>query len=122
MRYTEKDLERKMNNEEIEEIISNLRDISKSIEDRYVLVTGGAGFVDSWLCDVLVEQNAKVICLHNLVSGLKFNISHLMARAIFKFVQHDVTQPIFFDEQIEVMMHLASGASPFEFITKKKKL
>ena len=104
-----------MNKEEIEEIIRNLGDISKSIEGKNILVTGGAGFLGSWICDVLVEQGAKVICLDNLVSGLKSNISHLMERDDFKFIPHDITQPFFFDEKIDAVMHLASRASPFEF-------
>ena len=104
-----------MNKKEIEEIIKNLGDISESIEDKNVLVTGGAGFLGSWICDVLVEQQAKVICLDNLASGLESNVSSMMDRDNFKFIQHDITQPIFFDEQIDVVMHLASRASPFEF-------
>ena len=100
---------------EIEEIINNLEGISRSIEGKNILVTGGAGFLGSWLCEALVEQGANVICLDNLVSGLKANISHLMERDNFKFIQHDITQPIFFDEPIDVVMHLASRASPFEF-------
>ena len=104
-----------MNEKETEEIIRNLGDISKSFGDKNVLVTGGAGFLGSWICEVLVEQQAKVICLDNLVSGLKSNLSHLMNRDNFKFIEHDITKPIFFDEQIDVVMHLASRASPFEF-------
>jgi len=104
-----------MNEKEIEEIIRNLGDVSKNFEDKSVLVTGGAGFLGSWICEVLVEQGAKVICLDNLVSGLKSNISSMMDIDNFKFIQHDVTQPIFFDEPIDVVMHLASRASPFEF-------
>ena len=100
---------------EIEEIITNLGDVSKSIEDKNVLVTGGAGFLGSWICEVLVEQGAKVICLDNLVSGLKSNISSMMDRDNFKFIRHDITQPIFFDEPLDMVMHLASRASPFEF-------
>ena len=102
-------------NKEIEEVITNLGGISKSIEDKNILVTGGAGFLGSWICEALVEQGANVICLDNLVSGLKANISHLVGKANFRFVQHDITQPIFFDEPIDVVMHLASRASPFEF-------
>jgi UDP-glucuronate decarboxylase len=105
----------KMNKKEIEEIIRNLGDISKSIEDKNVLVTGGAGFLGSWICEVLVEQGAKVICLDNLASGLESNMSSVMDKDNFKFIQHDVTQPIFFDEPIDIVMHLASRASPFEF-------
>jgi UDP-glucuronate decarboxylase len=102
-------------NKGIEEIIRNLGDISERIEDKNVLVTGGAGFLGSWICEVLAEQQAKVICLDNLVSGLESNITHLMDEENFKFVKHDITKPIFFDEPIDVVMHLASRASPFEF-------
>jgi len=109
-------------NKGIEEIIRNLGDIfgSKSVEDKNVLVTGGAGFLGSWICEVLVEQGAKVICLDNLASGLASNIRDLNLNVMhednFKFVNHDISQPIFFDEEeIDVVMHLASRASPFEF-------
>jgi len=84
-------------------------------EGKNILVTGGAGFLGSWICDVLVESKANVICLDNFSSGLKENISHLLGRKNFKFVQHDITQPIFFNEEIDIVMHLASRASPFEF-------
>jgi len=104
-----------MMNKEIEEIRRDIGAISKSIKEKNILVTGGAGFLGSWLCEVLVEQGANVICLDNLVSGLKANISPLMAKGNFKFIQHDITQPILFDEPIDVVMHLASRASPFEF-------
>jgi len=100
---------------EIEEIIRNLGDISKRIEGTNVLVTGGAGFLGSWMCEVLVEQGAEVSCLDNLASGLKSNLSSMRDKDNFKFIEHDITQPIFFDEQIDVVMHLASRASPFEF-------
>ena len=100
---------------EIEGIITNLGDVSKSFEDKNVLVTGGAGFLGSWICEVLVKQGARVICLDNLVSGLKSNISSQMDRDNFRFIQHDITQPIFFDEPLDMVMHLASRASPFEF-------
>ncbi len=100
---------------DIEEIIRNLGKISKSIGDKNVLVTGGAGFLGSWICEVLVEQGAKVTCLDNLASGLESNISSMRDKGNFKFIEHDITQPIFFDVPIDVVMHLASRASPFEF-------
>ena len=103
----------KTNKEEIKGIIRNLGDIS--FEDKKILVTGGAGFLGSWICEVLVTQGAEVICLDNLASGLKSNIDSIMERDNFKFIQHDITLPIFFDEPIDVLMHLASRASPFEF-------
>ena len=99
---------------DVKEIIKNLGDIS--FEDKTVLVTGGAGFLGSWICDVLVEQKAKVICVDNLSSGLERNISHLLNCDNFKFMKYDVSYPLKLDEKkIDVVMHLASRASPLEF-------
>jgi UDP-glucuronate decarboxylase len=106
---TEKDVVR----EGVDEISKNLGDIS--FEDQTILVTGGAGFLGSWICDVLISQNAKVICVDNLASGLKNNISHLLTQKNFKFISHDASQPICLGEKIDVVMHLASRASPLEF-------
>ena len=69
---------------DVKEIIKNLGDIS--FEDRTVVITGGAGFLGSWICDVLVKQGAKVICVDNLSSGLESNISHLLNEENFKFI------------------------------------
>ncbi len=100
--------------EGVDEIVRNLGEIS--FEDQTVLITGGAGFLGSWICDVLVRQNASVICLDNFASGLESNVAHLMNHENFTFVRHDVSQPIYFDdERIDVVMHLASRASPLEF-------
>ena len=100
--------------EDVNEIIRNLKDIK--FEDQTILVTGGAGFLGSWMCDVLVEQNAQVICLDNLASGLESNVYHLMNRENFKFVKHGISQPVKFDcKKIDVVMHFASRASPLEF-------
>ncbi|MBN1763343.1 MAG: SDR family oxidoreductase [Methanomicrobia archaeon] len=104
-----------METKEIEEIHKDLGTISEDIEGKRVLVTGGAGFLGSWISETLVEEGASVICLDNLVSGLKVNISHLLDKDNFRFVQHDIAQPIFFDEPLDIVMHLASRASPFEF-------
>lgn len=104
-----------MSVKDVEEILKNLGEISESIVGKNVLVTGGAGFLGSWLCEVLVERGANVICLDSLVSGLKANIEHLMDKDNFSFVQHDISQPIYFDEPLDLVMHLASRASPFEF-------
>lgn len=99
--------------EGLQQIISNLGEVS--FEDQTVLVTGGAGFLGSWICDVLVRQNAKVICVDNFASGTERNIAHLIGMDNFRFVEHDISQPIFFEEKIDVVMHLASRASPLEF-------
>jgi UDP-glucuronate decarboxylase len=104
-----------MSAREVKEIIVNLGNISEKVGGKTVLVTGGAGFLGSWLCDVLAELNANVICLDNLASGLESNISDLLHKDNFTFIKHDITQPIFFDEDLDMVLHLASRASPFEF-------
>lgn len=104
-----------MSAREVKEIIVNLDDISEKVGGKTVLVTGGAGFLGSWLCNVLAELNANVICLDNLASGLESNISDLLNKDSFTFIKHDITRPIFFDEDMDVVLHLASRASPFEF-------
>jgi len=105
----------KMNAKEAKEIIANLGEVMDKVAGKTVLVTGGAGFLGSWLCDVLVELQANVICLDNLASGLEANVSDLLGKENFKFIRHDITRPIFFDEDLDVVLHLASRASPFEF-------
>jgi len=99
--------------EGVNRILKNLDEIS--FEGQRVLVTGGAGFLGTWLCNVLVRQNADVVCVDNLASGLESNISNLKSFDNFRFVRHDISQPILFDEKIDVVMHLASRASPLEF-------
>ncbi len=101
--------------EDVDAVIRGLERDSISFEDWRVLVTGGAGFLGSWICDVLVAQGAVVTCLDNFSSGLRSNIEHLLDRENFTLVEHDISRPIFFDERFELVMHLASRASPFEF-------
>jgi len=98
---------------EIEIVQHSLGDIS--FQGQKVLVTGGAGFLGSWMCDVLVEQGAEVICLDNLSSGLLKNIDHLQKSDGFKFIEHDVAQPISLPNKLDLVIHMASRASPFEF-------
>lgn len=100
---------------EIKEIAANLEDISDNIEGKTIFITGGAGFLGSWLCDVLIELNARVICVDNLASGLMSNLSQVIDKKNFTFIEHDITTPILLDDDLDVVMHLASRASPFEF-------
>ncbi|GAA0312238.1 UDP-glucuronic acid decarboxylase family protein [Rhodovulum strictum] len=80
--------------------------------DRVVLVTGGAGFLGSHLCDRLMGEGARVICLDNLMTGSISNISHLIGRPGFRFVQHDVITPFDPGERIDEIFNLACPASP----------
>ncbi|MDD1699210.1 MAG: SDR family NAD(P)-dependent oxidoreductase, partial [Methanoregula sp.] len=86
-----------------------------SFEDQKVLITGGAGFLGSWMCDVLIAQNARVICLDNLASGQEQNIEHLKKDENFLFLQHDISQPVILDTKVDFIFHMASRASPLEF-------
>jgi UDP-glucuronate decarboxylase len=78
-----------------------------------VLVTGGAGFLGSHLCERLLAQGAHVTCLDNLFTGGKRNIAHLMSNPLFEFVQHEVTTPIFM--QADAIYNLACPASPVHY-------
>lgn len=98
---------------DINTILRNLD--GANVEGKTVLVTGGAGFLGSWTCEALVSQGAKVICLDNLSSGLEANISHLSGKESFEFVNHDIVQPFHFEGKIDLVLHMASRASPFEF-------
>ena len=105
-----------MIDEIVREDLENIRErLSHDFKNERVLVTGGAGFLGSWICDVLVEEGAAVVCLDNLASGLKSNIDHLLGRKNFEFLQHDVTEPIPMRKDFDLVIHMASRASPFEF-------
>ncbi len=78
------------------------------------VVTGGAGFLGSHLCDHLLARGHRVICIDNLDTGSLKNIAHL-DRDEFTFVQHDVTRFIAIDEPVDVVFHLASPASPIDY-------
>ena len=75
-----------------------------------VLVTGGAGFLGSHLCDRLLRDGHDVICLDNLFTGSKDNIRHLLGNPYFEFIRHDVTQPIYVE--CDQIYNLACPASP----------
>lgn len=115
-------------NQDVTEINERLKKDGITFEGKTILVTGGAGFLGSWVCDVLVNQNAYCICLDNLTSGQPKNIIHLMEEDNFRFINHDITYPIYFGmsyhplgicvgdiKKIDIVMHMASRASPFEF-------
>ncbi|NOZ82637.1 MAG: SDR family oxidoreductase [Euryarchaeota archaeon] len=80
-----------------------------------VLVTGGAGFLGSWICEYLLSDGASVTCVDNFASGLKSNVSHLMQNENFRLVEHDISKPLELSQRFDLVMHLASRASPFEF-------
>ena len=78
-----------------------------------VLVTGGAGFLGSHLCDRLLKDGNDVICLDNLFTGSKDNIRHLMGNPYFEFIRHDITEPIYIE--VDQIYNLACPASPIHY-------
>lgn len=74
------------------------------------LVTGGAGFLGSHLCERLLKNNYEVICLDNFYSGTKAHIAHLVGNPNFEVIRHDIAQPIFFE--VDVIYNMACAASP----------
>jgi dTDP-glucose 4,6-dehydratase len=82
---------------------------------RTILVTGGAGFLGSHLCDRLLAEGFEVIAMDNLLTGSRANVAHLIGRDEFRFVHHDVTEYIYLDEPLYAVVHFASPASPKDY-------
>ena len=80
-----------------------------------ILITGGAGFIGSHLCDFFLERGCHVVCMDNLLTGRRDNIAHCESNARFEFVHHDVTEYIDVDGDLDYILHFASPASPNDF-------
>jgi dTDP-glucose 4,6-dehydratase len=79
------------------------------------VVSGGAGFLGSHLCDHLLGKGHRVLCIDNLDTGSLQNVEHLRNGEDFLFLNHDVTEPLFLEERIDYVFHLASPASPIDY-------
>ena len=99
--------------DEVSEIVSKID--SKYYNEKTVLVTGGAGFLGSWLCEALLALGAEVICLDNYSSGQEENIRHLLKNPKFTIMVQDVSEPFAIERKLDYVFHLASRAGPFEF-------
>lgn len=78
-----------------------------------ILITGGAGFLGSHLCEFLLEKEADVICVDNFFSGSKDNIRHLFSHSYFELIRHDIIHPLFVE--VDKIFHLACPASPIHY-------
>lgn len=80
------------------------------------VVTGGAGFLGSHLCDKLIKEGFKVICIDNFITGSPDNIAHLFGNDNFTFIKHDVTNFIHVPGKVDYILHFASPASPIDYL------
>jgi len=83
---------------------------------RRALVTGGAGFLGSHLCERLLDEGLHVICMDNLITGSLANIEHLFGHPGFTFINHDVTNFIHVPGRVDFILHFASPASPIDYL------
>ena len=81
-----------------------------------ILLTGGAGFIGSNLSDLLIKEGHSIICMDSLITGKKDNVRHLLDNPNFKFIEHDVTKYIDIKEKMDYVLHLASPASPVDYL------
>ena len=82
------------------------------------LITGGAGFLGSHLCDLFLARGHEVICVDNFITGNPANVAHLFGRDGFSFIKHDVTNYIHVEGPVDYVLHFASPASPIDYLEK----
>ncbi|HNV13009.1 MAG TPA: SDR family oxidoreductase [bacterium] len=80
-----------------------------------ILVSGGSGFIGSFLCEKLLSEGHQVVCLDNLFTGNKENIEHLKDNPNFSFVSHDIIEPFYIEDKIDQIYNLACPASPIHY-------
>ncbi len=80
------------------------------------VITGGAGFLGSHLCDAMISQGWDIVCVDNLLTGATENIQHLEKNPKFQFVQQDVSESLAIDHAVDAVMHFASPASPDDYL------
>jgi len=80
------------------------------------LITGGAGFLGSYLCERLINSGLKVFCLDNLITGNLKNITQLKSNKNFEFIKHDISKQVVIKNRINFILHFASPASPVDYL------
>jgi len=85
-------------------------------DGKRALVTGGAGFLGSHLCESLLQRGFQVVCMDNLLTGSVGNIERLSGNTLFRFIKQDVTEYLYLDGPLDFIFHFASPASPIDYI------
>ncbi len=86
------------------------------MKSKRIVITGGAGFLGSHLCDRFINDGMEVVCVDNLLTGNLENISHLFGNDKFHFIKHDVTNYVFVPGKVDYILHFASPASPIDYL------
>ncbi len=80
------------------------------------LITGGAGFIGSHLCERFLRRGHEVLCVDNLITGSLANVEHLRSNPAFSFIRHDISHPLEIDGPVDHVLHFASPASPVDYL------
>lgn len=83
------------------------------------LITGGAGFLGSHLCDRFLAEGHRVVCMDNFITGSPDNVAHLIGHPEFRLVEHDVTDFVYVDGPLDYVLHFASPASPVDYLKSR---
>jgi len=102
--------------EDIQKVQSNVKELKEAVDGKTFLITGGAGFIGSWICDLLVGFDANVICVDNLSSGITTNVDHLLKHDNFRFLNEDICK-FDTDDKLDYIVHMASVASPLSYLS-----
>src|SRR4051795_10420733 len=90
--------------------------MDRRVEMSRTVITGGAGFVGSHLCERFLAEGHEVICVDNLLTGHRHNIEHLMGDRRFGFIRHNISEPLHIDGPVDNVLHFASPASPADYL------
>lgn len=80
------------------------------------LITGGAGFLGSHLCDRFIAEGHEVVCMDNFITGSPDNVAHLIGSPQFQLIEHDVTNYVYVEGPLDNVLHFASPASPIDYL------
>ena len=96
--------------------IGRLRASRLGVSTLRTVITGGAGFVGSHLCERFLAEGGEVLCVDNLLTGSRLNIDHLAGEPRFEFLQHNISEPLHLDGPVDAILHFASPASPADYL------